>query len=149
MSVGARISDLRKQQHISQGQLAKDLGISRQAVSKWENDQSSPDTINLIKLADILNTEVEYLATGRMPVHEPIPPIQPVPQISSTPPTPPAPTIININLIEKPEPTPAKVIIREVPKRILVRQKPRLNPIFWIAFGGIWFSVGLILGLLL
>lgn len=149
MSVGTRISDLRKQQHISQGQLAKSLGISRQAVSKWENDQSSPDTINLIKLADILNTEVEYLATGRMPVHEPIPPIQPALQIPSTPPAPPAPTIININLMEKPEPAPAKVVIREVPKRILVKQKPRLNPVFWIGFAGIWFSLGLILGLFL
>lgn len=65
MSVGERITELRKQQNISQGKLADFLGISRQAVSKWENDQSSPDTLNLIRLADLLNTEVEYLATGR------------------------------------------------------------------------------------
>ena len=65
MSIGERISQLRAEQNISQGQLADMLEISRQAVSKWENDQSSPDTIRLIKLADILNTDVEYLATGR------------------------------------------------------------------------------------
>ena len=65
MSIGERISELRNQQNISQGQLADMLEVSRQAVSKWENDLSSPDTIRLIKLADVLGTDVEYLATGR------------------------------------------------------------------------------------
>ena len=65
MSIGERISQLRSQQNISQGQLAEMLEVSRQAVSKWENDLTSPDTIRLIKLADVLNTDVEYLATGR------------------------------------------------------------------------------------
>ena len=65
MSIGERISQLRTQQNISQGQLADMLEVSRQAVSKWENDLSSPDTIRLIKLADVLGTDVEYLATGR------------------------------------------------------------------------------------
>ena len=65
MSIGERISQLRTQQNISQGQLADMLEVSRQAVSKWENDLSSPDTIRLIKWADLLDTDVEYLATGR------------------------------------------------------------------------------------
>ncbi len=65
MSIGERITELRKEQNISQGQLAQLLDVSRQAVSKWENDQSSPDTIKLIRLADVLDTDVEYLATGR------------------------------------------------------------------------------------
>ena len=65
MSIGERISELRNQQNIYQGQLADMLEVSRQAVSKWENDLSSPDTIRLIKLADVLGTDVEYLATGR------------------------------------------------------------------------------------
>lgn len=65
MSIGERISELRKEKNISQGQLAAALEVSRQAVSKWENDLSSPDTLNLIKLCDILDTEVEFLATGR------------------------------------------------------------------------------------
>lgn len=65
MSVGERIADLRKVQNISQGQLAERMEVSRQAVSKWENDLSSPDTLNLIRLADALDTDVEYLATGR------------------------------------------------------------------------------------
>lgn len=65
MSIGERIAELRAQKNISQLQLAKLLDISRQAVSKWENDQTAPDTIKLIQLADVLDTDVEYLATGR------------------------------------------------------------------------------------
>ena len=65
MTVGERITNLRKQKSISQLQLAKALGVTRQAVSKWENDQSAPDTLNLIRLADLLETDSEYIATGR------------------------------------------------------------------------------------
>lgn len=65
MSIGERITALRKERNISQGQLAQALDVTRQAVSKWENDLSSPDTIKLIQLADVLDTDVEYLATGR------------------------------------------------------------------------------------
>ena len=59
MSIGERIIELRAQQNISQVQLAKMLDVSRQAVSKWENDQTAPDTIKLIQLADVLDTDVE------------------------------------------------------------------------------------------
>lgn len=65
MTIGERIADLRKEKNISQGQLAQALDLTRQAVSKWENDLTSPDTIHLIKLADLLDTDIEYLATGR------------------------------------------------------------------------------------
>ena len=65
MSIGERITELRKATSLSQGDLAKALDVSRQAVSKWENDQSNPDVMNLIVLADILDTDIEYLATGR------------------------------------------------------------------------------------
>ena len=67
MSIGERIATLRKEHDISQGQLASLLDVSRQAVSKWENDSSSPDTLRLIQLADVLDTDVEYLATGKKP----------------------------------------------------------------------------------
>lgn len=65
MSIGERIIELRKQQNISQVQLAHALEVTRQAVSKWENDQAVPDTLKLIHLADILDTDIEYLSTGR------------------------------------------------------------------------------------
>ncbi len=65
MSLGERISELRKLAGLSQMDLAKAVEVSRQAVSKWETDQSSPDASNLILLADILDTDIEYLTTGR------------------------------------------------------------------------------------
>lgn len=65
MSVGERITELRKERNMSQGQLAQAMEVSRQAVSKWENDISSPDALKLIKLADLLDTDIEYLTTGR------------------------------------------------------------------------------------
>ena len=41
MSIGERITELRKMQNLSQGQLAQAMDVSRQAVSKWENDQTT------------------------------------------------------------------------------------------------------------
>lgn len=65
MSIGTRISELRKRNHYTQEYVAEQLDISRQAVSKWEKDLTSPDTGNLIKLAELLGSSVEYIATGR------------------------------------------------------------------------------------
>ena len=67
MTIGKRISELRKQHNYSQEYLAERLNVSRQAVSKWEQDQTSPDTNNLIALAQLFDVSVEYLATGRLP----------------------------------------------------------------------------------
>ena len=65
MSLGERIVELRIRNQLSQYQLAQAMEVSRQAVSKWENGQSSPDALNLIRLAEILDTDIEYLTTGR------------------------------------------------------------------------------------
>ena len=65
MSLGERISELRKLSGLSQLELARAMEVSRQAVSKWETDQSSPDAANLIRLTEILDTDIEYLTTGR------------------------------------------------------------------------------------
>ena len=64
-TLGNRIGQLRKAKNFTQEALAEKLGVTPQAVSKWENDQTAPDTIKLIQLADVLDTDVEYLATGR------------------------------------------------------------------------------------
>ncbi len=65
MSIGNRISELRKEHHYSQEYVAEQLDVSRQAVSKWEQDQTSPDTNNLIALAGLFGVSVEYIATGK------------------------------------------------------------------------------------
>ena len=66
MSVGDRIAELRKKNNMSQAALADAVGVSRQAVSKWETGLSLPDSSKLILLAQILSTDIEYLSTGRV-----------------------------------------------------------------------------------
>lgn len=65
MSIGKRIAEQRKQNNFSQEYIAEKLEVSRQAVSKWEQDLTKPDTGNLIKLTKLFNVSVEYLATGK------------------------------------------------------------------------------------
>ena len=56
-----RLIALRKQQGMSQEQLAEALDVSRQAISKWERGESSPDTDNLIALAEIYGVSLDEL----------------------------------------------------------------------------------------
>ena len=65
MSIGQRISKLRKEKGFSQEYVAERLDVSRQAVSKWETDNSAPDTYNLIALAELFDVSVEYIAVGK------------------------------------------------------------------------------------
>ena len=65
MTIGNRITTLRKSLQLSQEEMADKLGVSRQAVSKWETDASAPDAFNLIALSELLNTSVEYIVTGK------------------------------------------------------------------------------------
>ena len=59
-----RLYELRKQQGLSQEELAEKLGVSRQAVSKWERSEASPDTDNLIALAKIYGLTLDELVYG-------------------------------------------------------------------------------------
>lgn len=61
MTLGERIRTCRQQAGMSQEKVAELIGISRQAVTKWEADQSAPSTENLFKLADIFGTSVDLL----------------------------------------------------------------------------------------
>ena len=64
MQLGNRLSALRKEKGISQEELANELGVSRQAVSKWECGESEPETANLIALAKIYNVTLDELVNG-------------------------------------------------------------------------------------
>lgn len=64
MTIGNRIAELRKSKGFTQEYVAEQLGVSRQAVSKWEQDQTNPDTKNLIALAELLDTDISFLAIG-------------------------------------------------------------------------------------
>ena len=61
IEIANRLVKLRKEKGLSQEQLAEELGISRQAVSKWERAESSPDTDNLICLAKLYNMSLDDL----------------------------------------------------------------------------------------
>ena len=61
LEIANRLQKLRKEKGYSQEQLAEALGISRQAVSKWERAESSPDTDNLICLAKIYGISLDEL----------------------------------------------------------------------------------------
>ena len=66
MKMGERIAKLRKEKGMSQEKLAEALGLSRQAVAKWETDQSFPSSGNLFKLAEVLGTDVDALLKGEL-----------------------------------------------------------------------------------
>ncbi|NLB90761.1 MAG: helix-turn-helix transcriptional regulator [Clostridiales bacterium] len=59
-----RLVELRKRHSLSQEEVAEVLGISRQAVSKWERGESSPDTENLIGLANLYQLTIDALLYG-------------------------------------------------------------------------------------
>ena len=59
-----RLYELRKKHNLSQEELAEKLGVSRQAVSKWERSEASPDTDNLIALAKIYDLSLDELIYG-------------------------------------------------------------------------------------
>lgn len=61
LEIAGRLVQLRKQHNFSQEELADKLGISRQAVSKWERAEASPDTDNLISLARLYNISLDDL----------------------------------------------------------------------------------------
>lgn len=61
MILGKRISELRKQGHISQEMLAEEIGVSRQAVAKWEAGESLPDIVKVAALADFFEVSTDYL----------------------------------------------------------------------------------------
>ena len=61
MSIGERIISLRTAASLSQGQLADRMGVSRQAVSKWENDLSCPDITLLPQLARLFDVTTDEL----------------------------------------------------------------------------------------
>lgn len=123
MNLGERIIALRKERSISQTELARRLNVSRQAVSKWEQGTSSPDTAKLIQLAEILETEVEYLATGIRP----------------------EPKSVVLNVVETVE--KEKVVVREVIRHVK-RRPVKKNPIDYWLVGVLGFLLGVLVGLI-
>lgn len=147
MSVGERISELRKQQNLSQGQLAKSMDVSRQAVSKWENGTSLPDSINLIRLAEILDTDIEYLSTGRRNfARRPPVVLKTTETVEKIVEKPVIQVVEKIVEIEKPV-VQVEYVDRPVIKKV-TRTRYIRNPLEYAILGATCFIIGLIFGML-
>ena len=66
MNMADRIQHLRKSKGISQEELADKVGVSRQAVSKWESEQSTPDIEKVILLSNFFDVTTDYLLKGAL-----------------------------------------------------------------------------------
>lgn len=151
MSIGQRIAQLRTDKSISQSQLAQAMDVSRQAVSKWENGQSTPDPLKIIKLAEFLGTDVEYLSTGRqvVPTRPPvvIKTVETVEKVVEKP-------VIRVveKLVERKVEVPVEVPVVEYVDRPVVRRVVRTrylrNPMEFAAVGIGCFLLGLLIGFL-
>ena len=64
-TIGKRIAEYRKKRNLKQDELAEMLGVSPQAVSKWENDLSCPDISLLPSLSNILGISIDELVQGK------------------------------------------------------------------------------------
>ena len=65
MTLGERLTELRKKQNLSQEDVAEKLNVTRQTVSKWELDQSTPDFDKIIPICKLYSITSEELLTGR------------------------------------------------------------------------------------
>lgn len=66
MDIGERLLDLRKSKNLSQEEVAYKLSVSRQTISKWETNQSSPDFDKILPLCDLYGVSTDYLLTGKV-----------------------------------------------------------------------------------
>lgn len=67
MKIGPRIKDSRESKRLSQGELARRIGVSQPTISDWENGKTEPTVDNMRSLAVELEVCFEWLATGRGP----------------------------------------------------------------------------------
>ena len=70
MKLAEKIQDLRKKSGLSQEQLAEQLGVSRQAISKWESGQSTPDIDKIVLLSEFFRISTDYLLKQENEVSE-------------------------------------------------------------------------------
>lgn len=146
MSLGERITELRKAAGLSQLELARAVEVSRQAVSKWETDQSNPDAANLIRLADILDTDIEYLTTGRRTYGRRPPVVIKTTETIEKVVEKPVVQVVE-KIVEKVVPSPP--VIQTVEKPVVkkvYRTKYVRDPIAMAVVGGICFLLGFLMG---
>ena len=65
MSLGQRLIELRKSKQLSQEEVAEKLNVTRQTISKWETNQSSPEFDKILPLCELFEISTDELLTGR------------------------------------------------------------------------------------
>ena len=70
MTIGERLYNLRKEKNLSQEELANELDVSRQSVSKWETNQSTPDFDKIVALSEYFGITTDELLTGKKDIVE-------------------------------------------------------------------------------
>ena len=105
MELGARIRSQRQQHGWSQEHLADLMGVSRQAVTKWESGKATPTAANLFELAELFGTTVDLLTRAEPPASQPAERV-----------------IIRTVYVEKPQPAPPP-------------PNPWISRLRWIALG--------------
>lgn len=73
MTTGEKIQQLRKAKGLTQENLAAQITVSRQAVSRWELDEVLPDTENLLQLSKIFGVSIDYLLDCSVQSEEELP----------------------------------------------------------------------------
>lgn len=64
MHIGQKLLDLRKEKHLSQEEVADKLNVTRQTISKWETEQSTPDFDKIVPLCELYGITADELFTG-------------------------------------------------------------------------------------
>ena len=148
MEWNERVAAARKAAGLTQEALGEKLGVSRQAVSKWENDQTSPDSLKMIRLAEVLDTDIEYLTTGRRNYGRRPPvvlkTVETVEKVIEKP-------VVRVveKVVEKPvEKTVVQYVEKPVIKKVF-RTKYLRNPAELAIVGIVCFLLGLLVGYLL
>ena len=83
MNLGEKIYQLRNEKNMSQGDLAERLDVSRQSVSKWENNTAVPDLDKLIKICDVFEVSLDELTGRESPQEKPINKIEEIREIKN------------------------------------------------------------------
>lgn len=65
MNIGEKLYELRKEKNLSQEEVADRLNVTRQTVSKWETNQSTPDFDKIVPLCELFEISTEELLTGK------------------------------------------------------------------------------------
>ena len=125
IKIANRLTEVRKNHGMSQGDLADKLGVSRQAVSKWERGESSPDIDKVFALADIYCTSLdELLGYEKKEAPEAKVEAAPAPVAEPVVEETPAPVVEEAPVAAEPEKAPEPAPAPEAPKAEEKKEAP-------------------------